>query len=90
VPTNAELTSLVTAAGITNSATAAASKLRFSVAGYRSYSNGTLYHTGDSGYYWSSSVSGSTNASNRYFGSGSTGTNSSGRANGFFVRCLGN
>jgi uncharacterized protein (TIGR02145 family) len=89
VPTNAELTSLVTAVGITNSATAAASKLRFSVPGYRGYNSGALNYTGSEGYYWSSSVNGAY-AYSRSFYNGITGTSYTDRAHGFTVRCLGN
>ena len=87
VPTLTEQNTLVTAASITNSATAASSTLKFSVPGYRNNSNGTLYIVGSFGYYWSSSVSG-TYASLRLFRSGGTNTDNSYRAHGFTVRCL--
>ena len=87
VPTETEQNTLVTAANITNSATAASSTLKFTVPGYRDNSNGALYNVGSHGNYWSSTVSG-TNASNRRFSNGSTSTRSSHRANGFTVRCL--
>ncbi len=89
LPTSAEQTALVTAAGITGSATASSSKLKFSVPGGRYYNNGALSDAGYSGYCWSSSVSG-TSAYSRYFSSGSTRTNSSSRTYGFSVRCLKN
>ena len=87
VPTNAELTTLVTSSSIFNSATAASSAMKFTVPGYRVYSSGTFNTVGSYGYYWSSTVSG-TNASGRYFGSGGTGTSTNPRANGLTVRCL--
>ena len=87
VPTNAELTTLVTSSSIINSATAASSAMKFTVPGYRDYSNGTLGNVGNEGLCWSSTVS-STYASNRRFYSGGTGTYSNLRAAGFTVRCL--
>jgi uncharacterized protein (TIGR02145 family) len=86
LPTDAELTAEVTAHTITNAASAYASPLKFVVAGYRYGSNDSL-STGASGLYWSSSVSG-TNASSRYFSSGSAFSGPSYRANGFSVRCI--
>lgn len=86
VPTNDELTNLVLAASITNSTTAAASKLKLSVPGGRS-TDGAINSVGFGGYYWSSSVSGTT-AHYRYFLSGDTNTNTTNRANGFAVRCV--
>jgi len=87
VPTNAQLTTLVTASSITNSATAASSAMKFTVPGYRYSSDGSLVNVGSNGYYWSSSVFG-TYASYRYFYSGGTDTYSDDRAFGFPVRCL--
>ncbi len=85
VPTNDELTNLFSAAGITNYTTAASSKLKLSVPGGRGY-DGALHNAGDSGGYWSSSVSG-TDARYRFFSSG-TYTSTYGRAVGFAVRCV--
>ena len=87
VPTLTEQNTLVTAASITNSASAASSTLKFTVPGRRNYSNGTLSSVGSLGYYWSSTVSGTT-ASYRGFYSGGTDTVNSSRAYGFTVRCL--
>ena len=87
VPTNAELTTLVTSSSIINSATAASSAMKFTVPGSRNSSDGTLYTVGDYGNYWSSTVSG-TDASRRNFGSGGTFTGSYYRATGYSVRCL--
>ena len=88
VPTNAELTTLVTAASITNSASAASSILKFTVPGYLDNIDGTLSSQGARGYYWSSTVSG-TRASRRHFSTAAnTGTSDSVRATGFTVRCL--
>ena len=86
VPTNAELTTLVTSSSITNSATAASSAMKFTVPGFRSSSNGSLY-VGSFGYYWSSSVNGSY-AWYSLFTSGGTNTSDLSRALGFSVRCL--
>ena len=87
VPTNGELTTLVTSSSISNSATAASSAMKFTVPGYRNDGNGTLGYVGSDGYYWSSTVSG-TRASFRYFDSGGTTTDNRPRALGFSVRCL--
>jgi uncharacterized protein (TIGR02145 family) len=87
VPTNAQLNTLVTSSSITNSATAASSAMKFTVPGLRSLASGSLGNVGSDGYYWSSSVSG-TSASTRYFGSTGTSTYNNNRASGFTVRCL--
>jgi len=55
LPTQPEWASLVTAAGITNSATAYGSSLKLTVAGYRTFSTAVLYNRGSAGYCWSSS-----------------------------------
>ena len=87
VPTDAELTTLVTSSSITNSATAASSAMKFTVPGVRDNGGGSLYNVGSGGFYWSSSVSG-TRASFRHFDAGGTNTYNSDRADGFTVRCL--
>lgn len=87
VPTLTEQDTLVTAASITNAASAASSTLKFTVPGYRNYSIGTLDIVGSNGYYWSSTVSG-TVATDRLFYSGGTSTDYNVRAFGFTVRCL--
>lgn len=89
LPTNAELTTLVTTSNITNSATAASSAMKFTVSGVRDIGVGSLFTVGSGGNYRSSSVSG-TNASYRFFNSGGTGTSNDFRAYGFTVRCLKN
>ena len=87
LPTESELSALFTAEGITNDTTAASSSLAFSVSGSRNFANGIVILGGSSGYYWSSSVSG-TLARNRFFSSVGTYTDSSVRALGYGVRCL--
>ena len=87
VPTLTEQNTLVTAASITNSATAASSTMKFTVPGYRYSSDGSLTNVGSSGGYWSSTVNG-TKASNRDFRSGGTSYYSDYRAYGLTVRCL--
>jgi len=64
-----------------------ASPLKLTAAGYRSNSNASLGNVGSSGYYWSSTVSGS-NARHLYFSSSNAFFNTSYRAGGFSVRCL--
>ena len=88
LPTNTEQGALVTAAGITNSATAYSSSLKLTAAGYRNYSDASLYDLGVYGNYWSSSVSGA-NALSLTFDASSVGPASVlNRALGFTVRCL--
>ena len=89
VPTITELSTLVTAAGITNYTNAASSKLKFSVAGHRNCNFGTLDTAGDYSICWSSSVSG-TDASYRLFSSSSTDALISSRSAGLSIRCLKN
>lgn len=89
VPELTELNTLLTAASITNSTTAASSTLKFTVPGYRYRVNGLLLNQGTLGNYWSSTVDG-TNARYLYFSSTAALThyNASYRAYGFSVRCL--
>ena len=89
LPTATELADEVTAYNITNSATAFASPLKFTVPGYRSNSTGELVNVGSSGYYWSSSVS-STAATGRIFRADGTLDFSYPRAFGYSVRCIKN
>ena len=100
VPTPAEWQTWVTALGGFTTATCGGtstcretafnSSLKIPVAGYRSYSDGSLYDQGSGGFYWSSSVSG-TNASYLYFyAAGVTPANAGTRASGLTVRCLTN
>ena len=87
LPKETEMNNLFSAEGINNIFSAASSSLAFSTSGIRYFSNGTVFNEGSSGYYWTSSVSG-TNASSRYFDSGSTFAGSNYRAVGFGVRCI--
>lgn len=88
LPTQTEWANYVTAASITNAATAFSSALKLSVAGTRNYSSGSLYGQGSYGYYWSSSVY-STDAYYLYFSSfGVYPASTHGRAYGFTVRCM--
>lgn len=98
LPTEAEWTAYVTAANITNSATAASSDLAIPNSGIRHSSTNIeppLIGRGIYGYYWSSSTF-DVYASYRYFGSTSTSYASYGdggerpgfRADGFAVRCI--
>ena len=87
LPTEAEWEAERTSWSSNNAAGAFASPLKLPVAGFRYYSNGTLFNVGSYGYYWSSAVSG-TDARNLYFFSSGAGMHSSYRAYGFSVRCL--
>ena len=87
LPTEVEITTLISAESITNSATAASSSLGFSAAGLRHLSNGLVFSAGVIGYYWTSTVDG--NLARLYdFYLGGTSVFSSNRAYGQKVRCL--
>ena len=65
-----------------------ANTLTLPAAGYRSRSDGALLNRGNNGYYWSSTVTG-TSAFNLFFNSSIASTSISlFRANGFSVRCV--
>jgi len=90
LPTSSEWGALVTAEGITNSATAYASTLKLPVAGCRYYSGGSWGGQGGLGSYWSSSVSGSIGLYLYFFSSSVSPAYSSFRAYGYSIRCLKN
>jgi len=86
IPTQTELEAERGSWGSSNAASAFASPLKLPVAGYR-YGDGSL-STGTYGYYWSSTVTGTTNAHYLYFDNGNGSINAYYRAFGFSVRCL--
>ena len=86
IPTSAELDAERATWSSNSSAGAFASPLKVPLAGLR-YIDGSLYVVGSSGYYWSSTVSG-TNAFNLSFNSGDAYISFNNRAYGFSVRCL--
>ena len=86
VPTEAEWQAEIDNGGLTNSAGAFGSPLILPVAGYRNQVDGSLSNVGSRGYYWSSSVDGSS-ARRLYFSSSIAYMSSSNRANGLPVRC---
>jgi uncharacterized protein (TIGR02145 family) len=87
LPTEDELEAEMDSWSSNNSAGAYASTLKWSVAGYRKYSDGSLASVGSRGYVWSSTVSGS-DSSRLSFDSSDAKMRKSDRANGFSVRCL--
>jgi uncharacterized protein (TIGR02145 family) len=87
LPTDAELNAERLSWSSNNSAGAFASPLKLPVAGFRLSSDGSLGNVGTSGYYWSSSVSGTNASSLRFFSSNAI-MNFNYRANGFSMRCL--
>jgi hypothetical protein len=89
VPSTTELGNLYDSSGISNSATAASTTLKFTVPGRRVNSSGTLSNTYVEGVYWSSTVSG-TNAIGRGFNDSGRTTFTIGRAWGSSVRCIKN
>ncbi|GHT25851.1 hypothetical protein FACS189430_12470 [Bacteroidia bacterium] len=100
VPTPAEMQSLCDAAKVTNEwLTSPVNGLRFTdkasgitlflpAAGYRGYSDGTLYGAGTYGNYWSSTANGTTSAYGLYFFSGDAYVGYYDRRYGFFVRSV--
>ena len=103
VPTSQQFTNLInnnTASNVgtfTDSATnfgaakvftGGGNKLTFPAAGYRYFTNGTLYYRGDNGFYWSSTQNSATNAYYLYFNSTSVDVYSSSRTVGFSIRCI--
>jgi uncharacterized protein (TIGR02145 family) len=87
LPTDAELEAERTSWSSNNDAGAFASPLKFPVAGYRFYSNGSLLIVGSYGFYWSSTVNG-TNAYYLNFYGGNADMYNFTRAYGSSVRCL--
>ena len=87
IPTEAELDAERLSWSSNNPAGAIASPLKLPMAGFRSYSNGSLNSVGTFGSYWSSTVS---SASSRWLGFGSSNAFMSDyfRAYGLCVRCL--
>jgi uncharacterized protein (TIGR02145 family) len=87
LPTEAELEAERGSWSSIDDAGAFASPLKLPVAGYRNFSIGSLSDVGSIGYYWSSTVSGT---SARYLGFSSSSANmvADYRAFGFSVRCL--
>ena len=87
LPTEAEWEAERTSWSSSNAAGAFASPLKLPVAGYRYYSNGSLYYVGSIGFYWSSLV-GSTYSRGLVFGSDNAYMHSYHRAYGLSVRCI--
>ncbi|MFN5182441.1 MAG: hypothetical protein ACK5D5_05410 [Bacteroidota bacterium] len=88
LPTDAELDAQERPSWNTyNSSGAFNSPLKWTVAGYRNFSSGTLTNVGSSGYYWSRTIA-SLGATYLVFNSSSAGNASNNRANGMSVRCI--
>jgi uncharacterized protein (TIGR02145 family) len=87
LPTHTELDNEYLSWSSKNPDGAFASPLKFSVPGWRSYFDGTTGFTGETGFYWTSTVSG---ISSWYleFGASNATLNASFRAFGFSVRCI--
>jgi uncharacterized protein (TIGR02145 family) len=90
VPTNTELSTLITTSSITNSATAASSALKFTVSGFRSNSDGTLIVVGSDGSYWSNVASASLYRSDYRYIESFTANYDAPRSNALSVRCIKN
>jgi uncharacterized protein (TIGR02145 family) len=89
VPTQAEFTTLVTAANITNRNSAYSSTLKLTAPGIRLINDGSISDVGIRGLYWSSSPSG-TNVSSRNFLISNMTTFDNPRAYGMSIRCIKN
>ncbi len=87
IPTETEINAERLSWSQNNSVGAFASPLKLPMAGYRNSSNGSLSNVGASGYYWSSTVSG-TSSRYLYFASSNAYMFGDGRAPGLTVRCL--
>ena len=91
VPTTAELGAEMTAASISNTATAYSSIFKFTTTNFRNYATGSIDTQYSSGYYWASDI-GTTNTSYKYFINSSllnaVSSSTSARGQGFAVRCI--
>ena len=87
LPTEAELNAERSSWSSNNAAGAFASPLKFSKAGYRNFSNGSLDDVGNYGLYWSSTVSNNFSRG-LFFNSSSASMFTGYRAAGNSVRCL--
>jgi uncharacterized protein (TIGR02145 family) len=87
IPTEIEINDERLSWSQNNSIGAFASQLKWTLAGFRNYNNGTLANVGMSGHCWSSTVNGT---GSRYLGftSSSTGMYIGPRASGMPVRCV--
>jgi uncharacterized protein (TIGR02145 family) len=87
IPTDAELVAERVEFATQNAAGAWGSVLKLPVAGYRDNGTGALTNVGINGYYWTSTVSGTSALYLRFISSGAT-MNNNIRAYGFSVRCI--
>ncbi len=87
IPTETEINAERLSWSVNTSVGAFASPLKWTLAGYRLVSNGSLDGVGADGDYWSSTVSG-TNSRSLVFGSSNANMSGVNRALGFTVRCL--
>jgi uncharacterized protein (TIGR02145 family) len=87
LPTETEINAERLSWSTNNSVGAFASPLKWPMAGYRNYSDGSLGNVGSEGYYWSSTVSSLDSRSLYFFGSDAT-IYTEYRAYGLSVRCL--
>jgi len=90
IPTSTELTTEVNSWTTKNTAGAYGSSLKWTVAGYRDFPDGGVYDSGNTGAYWSSTVSNSSKATLLWFSASEGYTMSDFRAVGYSVRCIKN
>jgi uncharacterized protein (TIGR02145 family) len=90
IPTDSELNDERLSWTISNSAGAFASNLKLTLAGYKMYSDGNLYHVGARGRYWSSTTNIAANNVFLGFQSGNAYYYNGYRGYGLSVRCIKN
>ena len=88
LPTQAEWEAEHLSWGSQNEAGAFASPLKLPLAGSRNLSNGSLSRVSIDGYYWSSTLNGTTSAFRLVFSSGSATLAGTSPAEGSSVRCI--
>ncbi len=91
IPDIAEWSSLVAAEGINTVNDAFLSNLKLPVAGYREYTDGSIYFTGTNGSYWSRSISSTPGHTDYLFLLGSANSTTiqhADRARGYSCRCV--
>jgi uncharacterized protein (TIGR02145 family) len=87
IPTEIELEAERLCWATNNASGAYGSVIKWTVGGYRARSNGTLFTVGTWGFYWGSTANG-VNARSLYFNSSDATMYTTGRADGFSVRCI--
>jgi uncharacterized protein (TIGR02145 family) len=88
VPTSTEMNTEATSWSSKNTQGAYSSSLKWAVAGYREFYDGTVYEAGSTGAYWTSTVANTTKATFFEISASSGLAVSDFRAEGYSVRCI--